>query len=98
MNKKAYILHENGTKVEVVPKNGIDFKLEELYELTDSKIIQMVYLASDSDNVLVCDEEGMFTGKIPNPEATKIGFANGVLMPPQGMLGKILLCHRSMIK
>ena len=67
----AVLYKVNGEKVDVRPKNGKDFKLEELRELLHCDWVEVAHMPRDGHFFLV-DEEGKLTGKPLNVRATKI--------------------------
>lgn len=53
---EARLYRWNGDSVPVVPKNGRDFKLGELYKLLEVKMIEILNLPDG--RIIICDEEG----------------------------------------
>lgn len=71
----AHIIKTDGTIIEVQPKNGTDFQLEELQAVVEG-YIQIVRL--DNDKVMVVNEEGKFQCEW-NGAATTIAKAYGAI-------------------
>jgi hypothetical protein len=76
----------DGTITEVVPENGSDFKLEELYRYTDGGPIEIVR-AADGKSIIVLNEEGKIKGLPYNNIATML-YGN----PNDFIVGSVLLC------
>lgn len=53
---KAVLLKVDGTKKFMMPKNGTDFQLDELYELLECDMIERITL--DEGLIMIIDEEG----------------------------------------
>jgi hypothetical protein len=81
--------------IEVTPKNGKDFKWEELHEFVDG-YIEIVPLG-DSDLVIVVNEEGKLNGLPINNKATEVW---RIHWPTSSdfIVGNALICKRTMIK
>lgn len=65
----ATIYRADGTKEDVQPKNGKDFKLEELQEIVGGLIDA---LGVNDDEIMVFNDEGKLMGLPYNQEATCI--------------------------
>jgi hypothetical protein len=74
---------------EIVPANGSDFTLQELYNAIGCEMIEIVYLPNDI--ILIVDEEGMLK---PNPVINRLAshFAH------QRIVGNAILCPKAMVK
>lgn len=88
----ATLYKVDGTSTEVTPKNGRDFKLEELYTLVGCEMVEAVHL--DDGRVLWIDEEGKYSGpdgnaKPRNEQATEL--MTGQLWPSDFIAGDALL-------
>jgi hypothetical protein len=84
----------NGTVQTVEPKNGTDFRLEELKEYVNG-YIQIISLPNDY-KYLVCNEEGKLLGLHENRQATDIlYFQNGIM---DVVVGDVLVCDFDQIK
>lgn len=90
----AYTIDTDGTMTEVIPNNGTDFQLEELYQLIDCQSILMVDTTND-DLVMVIDEEGNIKDevKINHKATSQYQYASH-----HSIVGKVLICKRKMIK
>lgn len=95
----AKIYKTTGEVIEVEPKNGKDFKLEELQEIVHG-YIELVNLSSTQ--YMVVNEEGLLIGLPLNLSATRL-YNN--LNPSTTMLyekgiivGDVLICNKSQIK
>ena len=88
----AKIYKTNGTVVEVNPKNGKDFKLEELQAIVGGYI---EVLPINNKEVLVCDEEGKLKGYPLNIAATDIVQSNGI---SNYIVGDVLICDNEQVK
>lgn len=85
------MLMVDGTSREVVPENGKNYKLQELYNMLGCSMIEVVYPQTKQDYILICDEEGLF---VADP---KVNFAATVLNGSH-IVGNALLCHTSRLK
>lgn len=88
----AKIYKTNGEIVEVSPKNGTDFKCEELHEIVGG-YFEMVYLPKG--NLMVVNEEGKIMGLPVNNNATDIVLQNGI---SDIIAGDVLICKLKEIK
>lgn len=92
----AYVINEDGTFREVVPKNGKKFKLKELYAVCKCDMVQVLHLRGSSTMWL--DEEGKVHGKqIPNPLASEIAWACNATYPDDEIYGPVVVCPKSMV-
>ena len=88
----AEIIKTNGERITVRPKNGKDFKLEELKKIVDG-YIEVLYLG---DKLMVLNEEGKPLNLPVNVEATKEYMK--VFGPFDVIHGNVLLCGCDEIK
>ncbi|MFA5934943.1 MAG: DUF3846 domain-containing protein [Candidatus Paceibacterota bacterium] len=89
----AQIITTNDQSITVEPKNGIDFKLEEIQEIIGG-YMECVYLPNKL--IMVVDEEGKIKNKPVNYAATAIfqaKYGNSDII-----VGDVLLCKSSQIK
>ena len=87
----AYIINPDGTEIEVIPKNGKAFILQELYEHLGCNIIE--FLKTKNNEHLLVDEEGNLK---PNQ---KINYKATILdQYNRTIVGKALICKLKMIK
>lgn len=89
----AKIIKANGETIEVEPRNGNDFKLEELKDIVNG-YIEIVWLPMNK--ILVVNEDGKALDLPVNEAATKIyhdafGF-NDIIV------GDVLLCNDSQVE
>ena len=90
----AQIIKTTGEVIEVAPKNGTDFSLEELKTIVDGWI-EIVNLR---DGRLLClDEEGKLKGKERNHVATDIYHQALPLCRKDFIVGDVLLCNEDQI-
>lgn len=83
----ATIIKTNGEMLRVDPKNGKDFKLQELQEIVGG-YIECVYI---NDKIqMVVNEEGKITGLPLNVAASSLA--------GQCIVGDVLVCERKQIK
>lgn len=71
----AILYIAGGESKPVMPANGTDFKLEEVYDLLDVEMVEVVYLDNEGKMILICDENGKMVDEEywqVNEEATKI--------------------------
>jgi hypothetical protein len=85
-----------GEPVEMVtPKNGNDFKLEELYKLLDCQTIETVNLSDG--RIMVFDEEGKLTDKERNEVASVIFDNMFPHLPGDYIAGHAIICSNKEI-
>lgn len=90
----ATLYKTDGTKVEVSPANGKDFKYDELKNFVGG-YIEIVNLGKKK--VMVVNEEGKLIGLPANNEATRI-MAEMLPMSRDYIVGNALVCKTSEIK
>lgn len=73
----------------VRPKNGKDFSLEELYELTNGGPIEIVYLKDG--RLMILNEEGTLKRLPLNKKATEI-YKRG------SIVGDVLICDNKYVR
>ena len=76
-----------------MPKNGKDFKLEELQGYVGG-YIQIIPI--DTCRIMVMDEEGKLKGKQTNDKATELLYGN--IMRWDYVVGDVLVCGKDMVK
>lgn len=81
---------------EVHPENGTDFSLEELRKLIDCEYIEV--LGINNDMIMIIDEEGKLNKKTFNLAATQICHEYHSILTWDCVVGKVVLCPRSMLK
>jgi hypothetical protein len=90
----AVLIGFDGSVRAVMPENGTDFTLEELYQLLDITMVQIA--TAGKDLVAVFDEEGMSNMAPVNVVASQV-LRGILLMPEPGMLGNVIICGEGMI-
>ena len=91
---KALLIHPNQEPVEILPENGHDFQLEELYRHLKCSIIQVLPISDDS--IMIIDEEGKYNTPDFNVLATDIAFP--VLLPNDWIAGSAIVCPSNMLR
>lgn len=90
----AKIIKADGQVIEVSPKNGSDFKLDELKAIVNG-YIEPVYL--NDEQMMVVNEEGKLYGLPVNLIATEI--YNITHQPHTDVIvGDVLFCKRNEVK
>ena len=91
----AYLVHTDGRKEEVKPKNGTDFSLEEL-QVYVGGYIQVINLGRSE--VMVINEEGKLKNLPTNGEASFIAHMRKAIFTFDRIVGNAVVCHKSMVK
>lgn len=90
----AFIITTEGKKVEIEPKNGKDFKWEEMKEIVDGYI--EIVPSSQAGCVVVLNEEGLYREDLPwNPVAVEYLRPDVLCM---GIRGNVLVCKSNQIR
>ena len=89
----AKLIKTDGSVTDVAPKNGKDFKLDELRELIGCEYIEIVRVPLTHGKILIVDEEGKLNGKEFNERATVI-YGNIL----DYIVGDALMCDRGEVK
>ena len=84
----------DGTVQDVLPKNGTDYKLDELKKFVDG-YIEIVNLTDGC--IMVVNEDGAFTKK-PNITATITAFMYNAISSDGIIFGDALVCKSSEVK
>jgi hypothetical protein len=87
---KAQLIKPDGEVVEVEPKNGTDFQLDELNGFVEG-YIEIIRPHTRPDDIMVINEEGKLKGLEWNAVATLIWQVDDIV-------GNALLCHHSQVK
>ena len=92
----AYLTNGEEGAIEISPKNGTNFHLEELYKMLDCSLVQVLYLKNDI--IMIIDEEGKFKeSNIINLTASVLYNAQfGKLIDP--VVGKAIVCQSKMFR
>ena len=93
----ATLYKTDGTFQEITPKNGTDFKLEELYELIGCELVEMIGL--EEEMCMLTDEEGKIKRQEINPEATDIWWKSYPYARNYDcIVGNAVVCHLSQFR
>lgn len=84
----ATLIKANGTKKDIHPQNGTDFKLEELQKYVDG-LIEIIGL--HNGEILVINENGKDRYKT-NKVATNLAHKHRALFPGDYIDGDVVLC------
>lgn len=90
----ATLFKDNGEQIEVKPANGRDFKLDELYKMIETDMVQVIGVGRGK--IMILDEEGKFKPHRFNTAATAI--AAKYILPDDYIAGHAVVCKRSMMK
>lgn len=96
---KAVLIKTNGEVYDIVPKNGKDFKLDEMYSLTEVDIVEFVYLRNDK--IMIVDEEGLYREPLQiNWLATRIVSENNLRLgqTPTFIFGNVMLVNNGQVE
>ena len=93
----ALLIRANGEATFITPKNGKDFKLDELYKHIGCDCIEIVYPMSGENNIIILDEEGKLKNKRINVAATELWF-NDNTEPFDFIVGDVIFCRTEMVK
>lgn len=84
---KAELISTTGERKLIVPTNGSDFSLEELYTVLGCKMIEVVPVGQ---RILIADEEGLLVAKQLNRTASMIA--------GMAIVGDVVLCDDEMLR
>ncbi|MGN1216924.1 MAG: hypothetical protein ACI4TD_02995 [Phocaeicola sp.] len=84
----ATLIKADGTKTEIQPKNGTDFKLKELQEYVDG-YIDIINLRNG--DILVINDNGKDVLSV-NENATKIAHSHRAIFEWDYICGDVLMC------
>lgn len=90
---KAYLITESGKEIEVKPRNGIAFSLEEAQNMVHG-YIEVIYL--NRAQIMIMNEEGKFYGRA-NDKASCLAHANHAIMPTDYISGDVVVCPSEML-
>lgn len=94
---KAKLLKVSGEVMEIEPKNGTDFKLDELYKLLQCSLVEVINF--NQDDIMVVDEEGKWaSNNVVNVNATKCAQENNAILFWDYVVGNAIVCNRKMIR
>lgn len=90
---KAQLIRNDKEPVDMMPKNGTDFGLFELYELLECEMVQVIPLPDG--RIMIMDEEGK-SNHNANLAATTL--AGPHLMPGDWIAGHVVVCPPDMFR
>ena len=91
------IIKGSGEVMEIEPKNGTDFKLDELHEHLQCSLVEVINL--NQDDIMVVDEEGkLASNNIINVNATVLAQENQAITSWDYIAGNAIVCNRKMIR
>ena len=94
---KAKLLKASGEVVEIKPKNGTDFKLDELYKHLNCSLVEVISL--NQDDIMVVDEEGKLkANNVINVNATMLAQENRAIVFWDYVVGDAIVCNKKMIR
>lgn len=94
---KAKLLKASGEVVEIKPKNGTDFKLDELYTHLQCSVVDVINL--NQDDIMVVDDDGKLTSNnVINVNATVLAQENRAILFWDYVAGNAIVCNRKMIR
>lgn len=94
---KAKLLKVSGEVMEIEPKNGTDFKLDELYKHLQCSLVEVINL--NQDDIMVVDEEGKWaSNNVINVNATMLAQENQAITSWDYIAGDAIVCNRKMIR
>lgn len=79
----------------VEPKNGTDFKLDEIQPIVDG-LMELIHL--DGNVMLVVNEEGKLYNLPVNELATEIAYKHDALIPGDVVRGTVLFCMEDQVR
>ena len=94
---KAKLLKASGEVVEIEPKNGTDFKLDELYKHLQCSLVEVMNL--NQDDIMVVDEEGNWaSNNVIDVNATVLAQENQAITSWDYIAGNAIVCNGKMIR
>lgn len=94
---KAKLLKASGEVMEIEPKNGTNFTLDELYEHLNCSLVEVINL--NQDDIMAVDEEGKWASNNGvNLNATKCAQENQAITSWDYIVGNAIVCNRNMIR
>ena len=94
---KAKLLKVSGEVMEIKPKNGTDFKLDELYKHLQCSLVEVINL--NQDDIMVVDDEGKLkANNVINVNATMLAQENQAITSWDYIAGNAIVCNRKMIR
>lgn len=94
---KAKLLKVSGEVMEIEPKNGTDFKLDELYKHLNCSLVEVINL--NQEDIIIVDEEGKWaSNNVINVNATMLAQENQAITSWDYIAGNAIVCNRKMIR
>ena len=94
---KARLLKFSGDVMEIEPKNGTDFKLDELHKHLNCSLVEVINI--NQDDIMVVDEEGkLASNNVINVNATMLAQENQAITSWDYIAGDAIVCNRKMIR
>ena len=91
----AQVIKTDGTVINVEPRNGSDFQLDELQKIVGG-YIEVVWLLGDK--IMVVNEEGKCDGLSINEKATELFQRQSKYFSLDVIVGDVLVCKTSQVK
>lgn len=88
----AKIIKSDGTVMEVEPRNGKNFELQEMQSVVGGHI-EVLWLG---DNLMIVNEEGKLNNLPINVKATRL--LRGTIYQPDIVVGDVLYCLKEQVK
>ena len=94
---KARLLKASGDVMEIEPKNGTDFKLDELHKHLNCSLVEVINI--NQDDIMVVDDEGKLkANNVINVNATMLAQENQAITSWDYIAGDAIVCNRKMIR
>ena len=94
---KARLLKFSGDVMEIEPKNGTDFKLDELHKHLNCSLVEVINI--NQDDIMVVDDEGKLkANNVINVNATMLAQENQAITSWDYIAGDAIVCNRKMVR
>ena len=94
---KVRLLKASGDVMEIEPKNGTDFKLDELHKHLNCSLVEVINI--NQDDIMVVDDEGKLkANNVINVNATMLAQENQAITSWDYIAGDAIVCNRKMIR
>ena len=94
---KARLLKASGEVMAIEPKNGTDFKLDELHKHLNCSLVEVINI--NQDDIMVVDEEGkLASNNVINVNATMLAQENQAITSWDYIAGDAIVCNRKMVR
>lgn len=84
---RAEVIFTTGQRTSIMPENGTNFSLNELYDYIGCETVEIVRVGN---RLMIVDEDGLAHGKKINSTAS--------FLANQPIVGNVVLCDASMIR